>query len=62
MRCGQGQTSRKSTSRPIPYRNCSRCADISAKPGDVTRMRQIPEAEVRMIDDAGYIDGNGATS
>jgi hypothetical protein len=62
MRCGQGQTSRKSTSRPIPYRNCSRCADILADGGRYDANAAIKRAEVRMIDDAGYFDGNGATS
>jgi hypothetical protein len=62
MRRGQGQTSRKSTSRPIPYSNRARCAHISANRHPVVRMRQIMGAEVRMIDDAVYLDGNGATS
>jgi hypothetical protein len=62
MRRGQGQTSRKSTSRPIPYSNRACGARISTNLHVATRMRQIVEAEVRMIDDAGYFDGNGATS
>jgi hypothetical protein len=61
-RRGQGQTSRKSTSRPIPYSNRARRAHISTNRRPGMRMRQIVGAEVRMIDDAGYVDGNGATS
>jgi hypothetical protein len=62
MRRGQGQTSRKSTSRPIPYSNRACDARISRNLRIATRMRQIMGTEVRMIDDAGYFDGNGATS
>lgn len=60
MRRGQGQTSRKSTSRQAPYRNRRRRAHISlnrpnsAQLASAPRMRQIVCREVRMIEHAGY--------
>ena len=46
MRRGQGQTSRKSTSRHIAYRNRGRYAHISTNLHSVTRMRQMAGAEL----------------